>query len=406
VKRHEWNVWVLACCQAIKLSQTSLMFAVVALIAQRISGSATLATLPIALSLLTTMASTIPSRLIMARYGSRRGFLFAAAIGVLGAALGVASVAIGSFALLCVGMAIQGWFIGASNFYRFVAADQSPPQSKEKAISYVMAGGVLAAFFGPNLANITKNLLKAPEFFGGFLSIFVLSVITVVMLSFLRLPALTHEVHEEKGRSMSAIARQPEFIVSVIGGVFGYATMTFLMLATPLAMRSHHHPFHATASVIQWHVFAMFAPAFYTGQLIRRFGAPSVMVVGALLELTCAAINLSGHEYVHYSTALFTLGVGWNFLFIGATALATRTYRVQERAKAQAANDFIVSSGVALGSFLTGVVQAKWGWRTANLAVMPGLILTLASLAWLRTDAARTRASIAGKGVLEPLRKG
>ncbi len=389
MERYKRNVSILSWCQAVKLSQTSLIFAIVGLVGASIAGSPALATLPIALTLLVTVVVTIPARLLMARYGTKPTFIAASTLGAVGAAITAAAVAAKSFELMCLGMAIFGIFIGTSNFYRFVAADQSPTAFKSQAISYVLAGGVVASFVGPNLANMTRTWLDGPEFLGSFVSVFFLSLLTIGALVLLDLPTMSVEKQEGAARPMSAIARQPRFIVAIICGVFGFSTMTFLMLVAPLAMKGHHHAFSDTASVIQWHVFAMFAPAFFTGTLVKKFGAPAVMLTGAVLEVMCVVINFFGHELVHYWVALFALGVGWNFLYIGATALLTQAYRPSERAKTQAINDFVVSISVAIASFSAGAVYAEWGWEVANLAVVPGLVLIFLSLAWLRLCSAR-----------------
>ena len=395
------NVWLLAFCQALRVSQSALLIAVTGLVGARLAEDPSWATLPLALSFLSTMVATIPAAWTLQRFGFKASFVAAAALGCAGASVCILSVASASFVGLCLGTTLIGTFNAYSNYYRFVAADQSPQAFKSKAISYVMAGGVAAAFIGPNLGRVTQHWLTGPEFLGSFVAVLGLGGLIVLGSVGLRLsPIQLHDRRAPEGegaqaRSVSAIARQPKFIVAAVGGVFGYSIMTLLMTATPLAMQQHQHPFWQTASVIQWHVFAMFAPSFFTGHLIRRLGASRVMFAGALLDLLCVTTNLNGHTFVHYWLSLFALGLGWNFLFIGATAMLTETYRPEERAKAQASNDFLISTSVALASFSAGAVQNRLGWETANWIVLPGLTLVVLALAWLqRVDSGPARVTV------------
>jgi len=380
------------------MSQSSLLIAVMGLVGAQLANDPAWATLPLALSFLATMLATIPAAWTIQRFGFKSSFVAAAALGCAGSAVCIGSVARGNFAGLCLGATLIGVFNAFSNYYRFVAADQSPEAFKSKAISYVMAGGVVAAFVGPNLGRLTQHWLAGPEFLGSFVAVLGLGLLSVLGSLALRLPPIQlHAAHANSvqpdtaqsgrgrrtGRPLVEIARQPKFVVAVVGGVFGYSIMTLLMTATPLAMQAHQHAFSQTASVIQWHVFAMFAPSFFTGHLIRRFSAGRVMLAGAILDVLCVVTNLDGHSFVHYWLSLFALGLGWNFLFIGATAMLTETYQPEERARAQATNDFLISSSVALASFSAGAVHHHLGWQTTNWIVLPGLTLVVLALAWL-----------------------
>jgi MFS family permease len=392
------NVWLLSASHAVKLSQSALIFAVTGLLGAEIAPTPALATLPVALQFLSTMLVTIPAAIWLARYGAKACFMVAAFICVVGAAIATWAVQHSAFIPLCVGITLVGVFNGISNYYRFVAADQSPAEYKSRAISYVLGGGVLAAFLGPNLARFSRGWIDGPEFLGSFFAIFLVSLLSLPALALLKLPAIQFHTKKSGGRPFWVIARQPKFIVAVVCGILGYCTMNFLMIATPLAMKACHLSFADTASVIQWHVFAMFAPAFVTGSLIKRFGAASVMAVGAVVDLVAVGFNLSGTSLLHYTVALFLLGVGWNFLFIGATAMLTETYKFEERGKAQGANDFIVSTGVAVSAFFSGTVHARWGWEVANYIVLPWIAIILLSLAWLwvgSRQAARVAANAA-----------
>jgi MFS family permease len=246
-----------------------------------------------------------------------------------------------------------------------------------------MAGGVIAAFVGPNLANLTRGLIKNAPFAGSYGSLVVLYILSFMVLLFLRLPPRTLDENiSGTGRPLQLIATQPMFIVAVVCGMLGYGVMALAMTATPLAMQHFAHPFSKTSFVIQWHVLGMFGPAFFTGALINRFGVLNIMLTGAVLGIGCLAVNLAGSSVFHFWGALLLLGVSWNFLFIGATTLLTETYRPEERAKAQALNDFAVFTTVALSSLSAGALQSRYGWQTVNLGLIPLLITILVFILW------------------------
>lgn len=244
-----------------------------------------------------------------------------------------------------------------------------------------MAGGVVAAFIGPNLAHWTSTWLIAP-FAGSYLAlagILVLSFFTQLFLDIPRPPRAAHG----GGRELGAIARQPVFIVAAIGGMLGYGIMALVMTATPLAMHATHHAFGDTAFVIEWHVLGMFAPSFFSGHLIRRFGVLQIMLVGSVLSAVCVGINLTGSSLAHFWLALFMVGVGWNFLFIGATTLLTEAYAAEEKAKTQALNDFLVFGTVAVAVLSAGSLQHHLGWRAVNYGVVPLIAVTVITVVWL-----------------------
>lgn len=375
------NIWLLAVAQALMMSCNSLLIAASGLVGLALADDPSLATLPLALQFFSTMLATIPAAFLMQRIGRRNGYLLAALLGMSGAAFAAWSIQQGWFAGLCLGTVLIGLFNGFAVYYRFAAADQAPLEYKSRAISYVLAGGVAAAFIGPNLANYSQGWIAGTPFLGSYLALVGIYILSFAVVLFLRLQPAAADLHGG-GRPLRVIAAQPRFITAVICGMFGYGIMTLVMTATPLAMKGHAHAFGSTAFVIQWHVFAMFVPSFFTGQLIQRFGAGRVMLVGALLDLACVATNLLGHSVTHYWLALFLLGLGWNFLFIGATALLTETYRPEERAKVQASNDFLVHTTVTLASLSAGWLQHHFGWEKVNLGVLPALALILVAL-WL-----------------------
>ena len=371
------NVILLSFCQALFMSATSLIFASSALIGyDLLADDKSLATLPIALQFIGNMFTTIPASLLMGKVGRRWGFIIGSGIGIVGASLGVLAILDRSFLLFSFASALLGSFTAFAAYYRFAAVDTAPTNYKSKAISYVLAGGVIAAFIGPNLANWSKNWITDATFAGSIACVIILMLISIILQSGLRIPTPKVDPLSTAGRPLLKIMSQPKFLVAMICGTLGYACMTFIMTATPLAMHAYAHSFPSTAFVIQWHVFAMFAPSFFTGYLINRFGAPAIMLTGALLDLACIAVNFSGTSVIHFWTGLFLLGLGWNFLFVAATSLLTETYSDAERAKTQACNDFILFASVAAASLSAGSIQHATDWQTVNLAALP-IVLTI-----------------------------
>lgn len=362
---------------------TSLMLTTSALVGRILADNKALATLPFALLFLSQMLSTIPASLYMGKAGRRLGFITGSLFALTGASVTTIAVFRGNFTLFCLGTALIGVFNGFGQYYRFAAAEVCSVEYRSRAISYVLAGGVLAAFVGPNLANWSRQALSV-EFAGCFTSLIALYLLSLCMASLLRLQRPSRVASEYNGRPLIEIARQRAYIVAVASAMVGYGSMNFIMIATPLAMHQQAHPFADTAFVIQWHVFGMFVPSFFTGHLIRRFGTANVMLVGILLVGLCIGMNIAGTSVIHFWAALLFLGLGWNFLFLGATTLVTETYNTAEKSRAQALNDFMVFGTVSVTSFSSGAVQHALGWQTINLAVIPFLALILVANLWLR----------------------
>jgi MFS family permease len=378
------NVWLLAGCQALMNSGNSLLIATSALVGFQLAPDKSLATLPLALQFLTSMLTTVPASFLMKAIGRRAGFAVGTLIGLAGAALAAWGIVGQSFLYFCLAAALIGAFNGFGTYYRFAAADVASADYRSRAISYVMAGGVVAALVGPNLAHWTSAWFAAHEFAGSYLSLLGLYGLALAALAFVRIPRPSAAQAHAHGRPLAEIARQPAFIVALAGGALGFGVMALVMTATPLAMHQHAHPFAETAFVIEWHLLGMFAPSFFTGHLIRRFGVLRVMLAGAALNAVCVAINLAGTEVAHFWAALTLLGVGWNFLFVGATTLLTETYSEAEKAKAQALNDFLVFSAITAASLSAGALQHLLGWRAVNLGVLPLIGVILVALLWLR----------------------
>jgi len=365
------------------VSAMSLVISTAALVGYQLAGDKSYATLPVAASLVATMLTTIPAAVLMHRFGRRNGFMFASVIALLGVALLVYATVHKQFWLFLFAIMSVGFFNGFGNYYRFTAADTVDPEHKSRAISYVLLGGVVAAFVGPNLANLTRNLIPGAEFAGSYSMLFVFYFVSLVLQFFLKVPKqgdLLHGSAEGEARPLTEIIKQPKFIVAIISGMLGYGIMSFVMTATPLAMQQHKFPFSDTAFVIQWHLLGMFLPSFFTGALINRFGLKKIMLLGTLVGFGCVSINLLGSTTMHFFFGLLMLGVSWNFLFVGATTMLTETYRPAERFKTQAVNDFTVFTTVALSSLSAGAVQHLYGWKFVNMGVLPLYIIILISL--------------------------
>ena len=330
------------------------------------------------------MVATIPASLFMRRVGRRIGFTVGQLIGASAAALSVYAIFPNSFWLFAVGGALFGVHGAFFQYYRFAAADTAGKQYRSRAIALVLAGGIVGAIVGPELAKVSRDLFEPLVFAGSFVTIVGLCFTTIVILQFINLPNLSIAQRQDTGRPLLGIARQPEFIVAVLSAMLGFSSMTMVMTATPLAVIAHNHSFSDVAFIIQWHVLGMFAPSFFTGHLIHRFGTLNIILVGALLIMSCIAVNLTGVDLANFWMALLALGVGWNFMFIGGTTLLTTTYRPEERAKAQGANDFCVFATVAGAAFSSGILHNALGWQAVNLGVVLPILIAFSAALWLR----------------------
>ncbi len=379
------NVPILAISQALMMSSMGLIITTVALVGTILATDKSLATLPLAILFFAVMFTSIPAAILMKKIGRKKAFMFATLFGVAGGSVATYAIIKNEFWLFVISTGLIGIFNGFGNYFRFTAADSVEPDKKSRAISYVLLGGVVAAFVGPNLANYTHTSIATAIFAGSYISIIVIYILIFFTLSFLKLPDTKASLEQEASlevRSLWVIASQPKFIIGLICGMLGYGVMSFVMTATPLAMHSHAHTFSDTSFVIQWHTLGMFAPSFFTGHLIRRFGIYNILFMGVLFGIACVVINLNGNSVNHYWPALFLLGLSWNFLFIGATTLITETYNAAERSKTQALNDFIIFTTVAFSSLSAGMLQHNFGWKIVNLGVIPLLVIILLSIIW------------------------
>jgi MFS family permease len=331
------------------------------------------------------MAATIPASLLMGVIGRRAGFALGSLLGVAGGAAGCLALYRQSFLLLCLAALCQGMQAAFFWYFRLAAADAAPAAFKAKAISLVMAGGVIAGFLGPEAAKWSVDWL-AVTFAGVYVAMAGFSIAVLVLVQLLRIPGLTSAERAEGGRPMKVVARQPAYRVALASSVFGYAVMTLTMSATPLAMLACGFGFTDSTTVIQAHIVAMFLPSFFTGHLITRFGVVAVIAAGALIELGGAVVNLTGVQLGHFVLANVLIGLGWNFTYVGGSTLLTTTYAPSERAKVQASHDFSVYATTAAAAALSGVLQAKAGWLVINLATLPLMLAVVGAALWLAQE--------------------
>ena len=377
------NLWLLAAAQGLFLTNNVVFIAINGLVGLSLAPLGWMATLPV-MGYVVGGALSTP---LVARTQSALGRKASFQIGLLvalGSALLCAYAAFDkNFWLLVAATVIAGYYSANGQLYRFAAAELSAVDFREKAVSLVLAGGLAGAVLGPNLASRTRTLFEVP-FAGAYLALAVVALVGVVVISFMRFPPLPPRLSKaDSGRPLSVIMRQPIFIVATAAAALSYGVMNLLMAATPLAMQVCGFPFDDAALVLEWHVIGMFAPGFFTGHLIKRFGVLSIMGVGVVLNIVCIAIALSGVDLHQFLIALFLLGVGWNFLFTGSTTLSLQSYRPEEKDRAQAAINFFVFATMAFTSFASGALVTTQGWQLLNLGSLIPVALTGAAIAWL-----------------------
>jgi MFS family permease len=382
------NVALLAACQAMLFTNNSTLIAINGLAGLSLAPYAALATLPITCWVLGAAIATMPASLHMKRVGRRAGLTSGTFWGIVGALICGGAIWLQSFWLLCFGTLVWGVYNAYGQYYRFAAADVAGPDFKATAISLVLAGGLVGGILGPTTSRFTVDLL-GPRFLGAYLALIGFAIVTMALLRFLRIPDPVPSSREAKGRPLATIAAQPKFIVAVLCGAIGYGVMNFVMTGTPIAMQACGHTYGDAAFVISSHVIGMFAPSFVAGPLIRRIGVLPVLAIGVALNLVTIAIALSGITLAHFWWALVLLGVGWNFLYIGGTTLLTETYRPEELAKAQGANDQAIFIVMVLSSFSAGMTVTLGGWERVNLLALPLIATIGAAIAWYAVTSAR-----------------
>jgi MFS family permease len=373
------NVVRLAAAQALSGANSAVIFATGSIIGATLAPDISLATVPLSVFVVGLATGTLPTGAISRAYGRRVAFMIGTGCGVLTGLLAAFAILRGSFVLFCCATFLGGLYGSVSQSYRFAAADGASTAYRPKAVSWVMAGGVFAGVLGPQLVQWTMDIWPPYLFACSFVAQAVVAVVAMVVLSGVDAPKPPpSDLHG--GRPLFMIARQPRFIAAALCGVISYPMMNLVMTSAPLAMKMCGLSVSDSNFGIQWHIVAMYGPSFFTGSLIARFGAPKIVALGLALEAVAAGIGLSGITAMHFWATLVVLGVGWNFSFVGASALVLETHRPQERNKVQAFNDFLVFGTMALGSFSSGQLLANYGWSAVNLVVFPPVLLGLAVL--------------------------
>jgi len=388
------HLLLLALCQGLFLTNNVVFIAINGLVGLSLAPLSWMATLPVTGYVVGGALSAAIVARTQARWGRRRSFQLGLVVAALSAGLCAYAAVTKNFWLLVLATVVAGFYNANAALYRFAGPELVAADFKERAISLVLAGGIIGAFAGPNLASATRNLLPVP-FAAAYLSLVGVALLSLAALSFIRFPPHVAPKAGGGGRPLGEIVRQPVFIVAVVAASLGYGVMNLLMAATPIAMSRCGLPFSDAALVLEWHVLGMFVPGFFTGHLIKRFGTLPIMTVGVLLNLVCVAVALSGVELEQFLVALFTLGVGWNFLFVGGTTLLTSVYRPEEKNKTQGAMDFCVFTTMALTSFASGALVTTQGWTWLNIGSLLPLALIAIALAWLATMRRRGLATVA-----------
>ena len=383
------NLWLLAICQGLFLTNNIIFIAINGLVGLSLAPLGWMATLPVMGYVVGSALSTGVVARTQQRLGRKRSFQIGLVVAMLSALLCTYAAASRNFWLLCFATVVAGYYNANAGLYRFAAAELATPAFRDKAVSLVMAGGLLGAVAGPNLAAATRDLFAVP-FAGAYISLAAVALLAMVLMTLVEFPPPPPAgAGSGSGRPLAQIMAQPIFIVSAVAGSLSYGVMNLLMAATPIAMQQCRLPFSDAALVLEWHVIGMFAPGFFTGTLIKRFGALPVMGVGVALNLACVAVALSGVELHQFLVALFLLGVGWNFLFTGSTTLSLSTYTPEERNRAQGALNFFVFATLAVSSLASGVLVTTQGWTLLNYGSLLPLVLTGAALVWLALGSAR-----------------
>jgi MFS family permease len=377
------SLLLLALCQGFFLTNNVVFIAINGLVGLQLAPLGWMATLPVTGYVVGSALSAALVAKTQSRFGRKRSFQFGLIVAALSAALCAYAAVTKNFWLLVAATVIAGYYNANAALYRFAGPELAAPEWKERAISLVLAGGIIGAIAGPNLANATRSLLDVP-FAAAYLSLVVVALLSLGVLSLIPFPEHKAPLPgASTGRPLAEIVRQPVFIAAAAAGALGYGVMNLLMAATPIAMARCGLPFSDAALVLEWHVLGMFVPSFFTGHLIKRFGALPVMSVGVLLNLVCIGVALSGVELMQFLIALLTLGVGWNFLFVGGSTLLTQAYRPEEKIKTQGAMDFCVFTTMAVTSFASGALVTTRGWDWLNYGSLPVVLLIAGTLLWL-----------------------
>jgi MFS family permease len=426
------NIALLALCQAVFNTSTGVVMSVSALVGLALASNNALATLPHALQWEATAAFSIPLAFIMRRFGRKAGFIFGALMGSTGALVAAIAIFQGSFSLYLVAILFFGAYTISGHSFRFAAAEVADDKWRSIAISLVVGGGIVAAFVGPEISKWThdvaatwlgnESFARAVEFICGpsialvtaepgsrnppyqfastFLVLAFIPLLLIAVVSFIQFPPMVKQTFETSGRSLRTIARQPAFVVAVLCAVIGWGVMVLMMAATPLAMvKEYGYSYVDAALVVQWHMFGMYAPSFFTGWLIGRIGLINVLIAGLILSSAAALIGLSGHSLAFFLAANICVGMGWNFLFVGSTTLLTKTYRPEEKNKSQGLNDALVFQSVAVFSFSAGLLHNSMGWESICFVLLPFIAIVFAAVLYLKLKPGAAPAGLGRPGV-------
>ncbi|MEG0851452.1 MAG: MFS transporter [Flavobacterium sp.] len=376
----KWNnVWLLFLSQALFQTASILVITLSGVVGLQMAADKNLATLPIAMITVGTASMMIPASIILKKLGQRKGFMLGTVLGVLSGLVSWYGIIQHSFWIFSIGNMLLGAYQGFTQYYRFAAADTVPDTAKSKAISFVIAAGVIAAFAGPNLAKFTQHLGAVPYAYSYF-SIILLSILAFGVVSLLKLQKpINLPINEtlKKGRPLKDIIKNKDTILALLSSATAFVVMGMAMTTTPIAMHGFGHPSDSPATVIQWHVLGMFLPSFFTGMLIQKFGVYRIIFTGIVLLFVYILIAVTGAGFTNFVAALFIVGLGWNFLFIGGSSLLTKVYRPEEKEKTQAFNDFTVFTAMVISSFFAGTLYNNFGWNGVNLVLLPLLLVTL-----------------------------
>jgi MFS family permease len=376
------NLWLLVILQGLFLTNNVTFIAINGLVGLSLAPFGWMATLPVMGYVVGGALSTGPVGYTQARFGRRRSFQLGLLVAIGSCLLCGYAASTRNFWLLCASTVVAGYYSANANLYRFASAEVAAPAFREKAVSLVLAGGLIGAVIGPRLAAGTRNLAAAP-FAAAYFSLALVALLALPLVSLIRFPPTPARPAHRVGRSVRQLLAQPVFLIAALAGAISYGIMNLLMAATPLAMQACGLPFGDAAFVLQWHVIGMFAPGFFTGHLIKRYGTLKIMGVGAALNFVCILVALSGTNVQQFAVSLTLLGVGWNFLFTGSTTLALTAYAPEEKDRAQALLNFAVFATMAITSFSSGVLVTTQGWTWLNLGSLLPLVVVAVGLGWL-----------------------
>jgi len=377
------NIVLLAICQGLYLTNNVTFLAVNGLVGFTLTPIPWIATLPLMAYVFGAALSTIIVAKVQTKYGRKKSFQFALFVAAVAALICAFAAYSKSFPLLIIGTAVAGYYSANGLLYRFVAPELTHPSLREKAVSIVLAGGLIGGVLGPNLSSWSKNIFDT-QFMGAYLILCIAGILGIVIMQMINFPD-DYRTNQSKdtGRPLKEIILQPVFLVALICAAIGYGVMNLMMAGTPLAMQVCGFDFKNTAQVLQYHVIGMFAPGFFTGHLVKRYGPLKIMSIGAILNFISIFIMLSGSDLFHFITALLLLGVAWNFLFNGSTVLAMTAFKPEEKNKAEAAINFCVFGTMAVSSFSSGALVTTQGWQFLNMGTLIPTIIVGVSISWL-----------------------